>query len=651
MKLPTKNQWRHFFKILSKEEKIIFSLFLFLFLVSFFFLSVTFYFKCTEIRPAVGGTFVEGVIGQPRFINPIYAPANDIDRDLTELVFSGLMKYNPEGQIVPDLAKNYQILDEGEAWEISLKENLFWQDNTPLTVDDVIFTIETIQNSDIKSPLRPSWLGVKVERISDSKIGFELDSPSAIFLENLTLKIIPKHIWENISSQNFPLSFFNLKPVGSGPYQLKNLVQVKEGKIILLDLIRNPNYHGKTPNLQQFSFQFFDKEEDLLSAIKNNEINGFASSLIKLEEGFNLYSFSLPRYFAVFFNPDQSKILAEKEVRQALNYGTNKEEIVDRILESEGKIVDSPILPEIYEFCLPTSRYDFNPEKAKLLLEKAGFLETETGIREKVIKKELTFQFKSNLSSGSQGKEVEELQRCLAKDKEIYPEGEITGYFGPKTKAAVIKFQEKYAQDILKPFGLEKGTGEVRKATRDKLNEICFEKPEEIIPLKFSLVTVNQPRLIALANLLKEQWQTLGVEIEIKTYEISTLEKEIIKPREYQAILFGQVLGMIPDLFPFWHSSQKKDPGLNLSLYENKEGDELLEEARQILDEEERKELLEKFQEILVEETPAVFLYNPDYLYFVSKEIKGVTAKIITDPSQRFSNIEEWYIKTKRAFK
>ncbi len=651
---PSKSQWRQFFKILSKEEKIIFSLFLFLFLGSFIFLSINFYFKKTEIQPAEGGSFVEVVIGQPRFINPIFAPANDIDRDLTELIFSGLMKYDSEGKIIPDLVKDYQILDDGKIYEFNLKENLSWQDGQPLTVDDVIFTIETIQNPETKSPLRPSWLGVKAEKISDSKIGLELRGPSSIFLENLTLKIIPKHIWENVSPQNFPLSFFNLKPIGSGPYQLKNLVQDKEGKITSLDLIRNPHYHGKTPNLQQISFQFFEQEEDLLKAIKDGKIDGFSLSSINFNEAwlkFNLYSFSLPRYFAVFFNPKESKALAEREVRQALNYGTNKKEIVREMSIPEKAIVDSPILPEIYGFNRPSKIYQFDLEKAKLLLEKAGFLEVQTGIREKVIKKELAFQFKGNLTFGSRGKEVEELQKCLARDKEIYPDAEINGYFGPKTKEAVIRFQEKYREEILKPFELEKGTGEVRKATRDKLNEVCFGKPEEKIPLKFSLATVNQPRLIVISNLLKSQWQALGAEVEIKTYDISTLEKEIIKPRNYSLLLFGEVLGMIPDPFPFWHSSQKKDPGLNLALYENKECDKLLEEARQNLDEGKRKELLEKFQEILIEDAPAVFLYNPGYLYFVSKEIRGIKEGIIAEPSQRFIGIEDWYLKTKRVWR
>jgi peptide/nickel transport system substrate-binding protein len=245
---------------------------------------------------------------------------------------------------------------------------------------------------------------------------------------------------------------------------------------------------------------------------------------------------------------------------------------------------------------------------------------------------------------------VKELQKCLARDSEIYPEGEISGYFGNKTKEAVIKFQEKYKKEILEPQGLEKGTGEVLKATRTKLNEICFGNSEEVIPLEFSLVTVNQPVLKEVATQVQQQWEALGVKVEIKTFDISSLEREVIKPRNYEVLLFGEVLGQIPDLFPFWHSSQKRDPGLNLAMYENKKSDKLLEEVRESLDENIRKEKLEEFQDILIEDAPAVFLYNPDYLYLVSKEIKGVNTKTIVDPSKRFSGIDGWYIKTKRVW-
>jgi len=655
MELPSKSQWRQFFKVLTKKEGIIFFIFLFLFFSSFLFLSINFYFKNTEIKPAEGGTYIEGVVGSPRFINPIYAETSDVDRDLVEIIFSGLMKYGPEGQIIPDLAKEYKILEEGEVYEFYLKENVFWHDGEELGADDIVFTIKTIQNPNFKSPLRVNWLGVEVKKISDKALRFKLKNPSAVFLENCTVKIIPEHIWKDISPQNFPLTTYNLKPIGSGPYKLKNLSQDEQGEIQSLDLERNPKYFGKTPNISQITFHFFKTEEDLIKSYQKGEIKGLALTSPKnLEEQWedcNIYSLSLPRYFAIFFNPENSKVLSEKKVRLALNYGTNKEEILKEVLGGRGKVVNSPILPEIYGFEKPSKIYEFNPEQAKEILENAGFVETENGKRVKIIEKEPAFQFKSNLTTGSQGNEVKELQKCLAKDPEVYPEGEVTGYFGSKTKAAVIRFQEKYRADILVPAELEKGTGDVKKLTRAKLNEVCFEPPEETIPLKFSLTTVDQPILIEVASLLQSQWENLGVDVEIKTFDISTLEREIIKPRSYEALLFGEVLGAIPDPFPFWSSLQKRDPGLNLAMYENKKCDKLLEEVRQSLDEEIRKEKLEEFQELLIEDIPALFLYNPDYLYLVSNEIKGVNVKIITSPSKRFIGIEDWYIKTKRAWR
>lgn len=239
----------------------------------------------------------------------------------------------------------------------------------------------------------------------------------------------------------------------------------------------------------------------------------------------------------------------------------------------------------------------------------------------------------------------------MAKDPEIYPEGEVTGYFGNKTKEAVVKFQEKYKEEILQPSGLQSGTGEVLKSTQKKLNELCAAPSEEKLPLSFTLTTVNQPVLVNVASLLKEQWKSVGINVEIKAVDILTLGQEVIRTRDYEMFLFGEVLNAVPDLFPFWHSSQIKDPGLNLAGYENKECDKLLEEARGSLDEKERGNALEKFQNILIEDAPTVFLYGPDYLYLVSKEIKGINAKVITDSSKRFAGIEEWYIKTRRAWK
>lgn len=651
---PKKYQWLQFFKVLNLKEKIIFFFLLFVFVSSGSFLFIDFYLKNTKIVPTKGGEYIEGIIGFPSRINPVYAPFSEIDMALSELIFSGLLKYGKDGKLEPDLAESWRVLEDGKVYEFYLKDNLFWQDGQPLTVDDIIFTIETIKNPEIASPLRPSWLGVEIEKISDKAVKFKLRESSNVFLENCTLKIIPKHIWEKVPPATFKLSS-TFTPVGSGPYKIERFSQDKEGRIISLDLIENYNYYGKKPYIPKISFRFFEKTEDLILAFNSQEIKGFALKnpeiLKNLSAPFNLYRLQIPRYFAIFFNL-KSEIFPDKTIRTALNYGTNKEEIINEVIFGQGRKIDFPLFSEIYQLKNPEISYDFNPEKAKELLREAGFKDEENGKRIKIVEKEPFFQLKNDLTLGSRGEEVKELQKCLARDPEIYPQGEITGHFGQKTKEAVIKFQEKYKKDILEPIGLEKPTGEVKERTRQKLNEICFPKIKEKIPLKFALVTGEEEILKKTVEILKRQWEKLGVLVEIKTFDLATLEREILRKRSFDALFFGILLRFSPDPFSFWHSSQRGELGLNLSNYNNREVDSLLEEARKTQNENEKREKLEKFQEILLKDSPAIFLYSPYYLYAVSKDIQGLPQNYswILDPSKRFSQIENWYIKTKRIW-
>ena len=168
--------------------------------------------------------------------------------------------------------------------------------------------------------------------------------------------------------------------------------------------------------------------------------------------------------------------------------------------------------------------------------------------------------------------------------------------------------------------------------------------------LEIRITTSTWPELTEVAKIVEEQWKALGADITIEVLPTPELQ-QAIKDRNYEALLFGAVLNIDPDPFSLWHSSQKRDPGLNLALYDNKVADTLLEDARQTLNPLERAKKYDDFQKLAIEDIPAVFLYNPLYIHGQAKKIRGSNGKLISLPSDRFINIEGWYVDTKRVWR
>ncbi len=649
--------------MLTRGEQIALLAFAALALGSFTFLAINFYIGHTQAVPAFGGTYVEGVVGQPRFINPIYGETNDTDRTLIDLVFSGLMNYDSQGNLVKDLAQDYKISADGKTYTFTLKPNARWHDGKALTADDIIFTVKTIQNSDYKSPLRANWIDVGTQKISDTSLSFTLKQPYNSFLENCTLKILPKHIWEAVSPENFILSAYNLQPIGSGPFTFASLSQSKTGFIETLSLQSNRRYYQKPSFLAGITFDFFPTNDDLISAAKAKKINGLAPAASDQNAGakkdlgqtwsgastFLRYSFTLPRYFAVFFNTQKPSLFSDASVRKAMAASVNKDDLIKTIEAKAGaklSLVDSPILPDFYHYQPPAAAPAFDLQKSATLLDAAGFKQTPSGQRQKATTKKPAFQFKSYLRVGSRGTEVTQLQTCLSKLSDQFKgllANQTPGKYDKETETALTQFQQQYLQSA-------KSTGETGAATRQKLNELCNAPINNTQALAFTLVTINQPQLVAVANLLKTYWQAAGAQVTINAVSITDL-KPIIKNRNYDALLYGQALGMEPDLYPFWYSSQKQDPGLNLSLYENKDVDKLLQQARQTQDPAQKEQDLEKLQTMIINDAPALFLYNPDYDYWVSPSVKGIGTQKIADPAKRFVNVTSWFMQTKRVWK
>ncbi len=198
-------------------------------------------------------------------------------------------------------------------------------------------------------------------------------------------------------------------------------------------------------------------------------------------------------------------------------------------------------------------------------------------------------------------------------------------------------FNPETANKIFEDNGWKKGEDGVR--TKDNVR------------VEFNLTVIDQPDLIRIAEVLKKQWEAVGARVNVQSFSVFDIQQNYIRPREYDALLFGQGMGADGDPYSFWHSSMKKDPGLNLSVFENKEIDTLIENARVEFDVEKRASIYREFQKKLAEEVPALFLYNPTYLYPVNKSIRGNDIQFMTNPYERFDNIEKWYLKTKRVWK
>lgn len=192
--------------------------------------------------------------------------------------------------------------------------------------------------------------------------------------------------------------------------------------------------------------------------------------------------------------------------------------------------------------------------------------------------------------------------------------------------------------------GVKEGGGIRYKVIREKGKESTRE-------LKFTLITADLPDLTGAANRIKELLKEAGIDITVKVMPFAELEASVIRPRNFEILLFGQIYGYEPDPFAFWHSSQIKDPGLNVARFVNKKVDEMLEESRRTFDRQIRDQKYREAARIIMQEVPAVFLYSQLYFYFLPADIKGVDLPTITLPADRFNEINKWYLDTKRVFK
>lgn len=567
---PSFQQWKQLPRVLTVGERKLLLSALSALVLSLASLSVWYVATHRVDIPAVGGEYTEALIGEPRFVNPLYASASDVDADLTRLVYSGLLTWDPERGLTNDLASDIQVSEDGKTYTVKIRDDATFHNGEPVRASDVIFTIDAIQNPQYRSPISVSFHGVTVSQVDDKTVAFALEAPFAPFLSTLTVGVLPANIWGEIAPRNAVLASRNLEPVGSGPYRFAEFAKDKSGSILSYTLERNADYYGAPALVERLTFKFYASPTEAVHALENRNVEGVSFVPADLESAVSgvrsveILHPDIPREVALYFNQSTSETLKDKAVRTAVAQAIDKAAIVAESLGGNGRVIDAPILPGMIGEHPDVAKIAFDVAVANQALEDAGYKLPEGGT-------------------------IRQLKKA--------PTGDV---------------------------------------------------PNE---LALTITTAQNAEFVRAAELIAGQLAAVGIKAEVRTVDSATFFGSVIEPRDYQVLLTGTLLGIDPDPYPFWHSSQNKAGGLNLALYANRNADTLLETARAATSLDDRAKAYRDFQDMIAADVPAVFLYQSTYAYAVSDKIRNVTIDRIVSPADRFARITEWYVKTKKALK
>lgn len=552
----------------SKGDRFIFHIALIAVFISLFYVLTAINTQYLTTVPSAGGTLVEGIVGTPRFVNPVLAITR-ADHDMVALIYSGLMKLDTEGNLVPDLAESIEASEDGRTYHVKLRQDVTFHNGDALTARDVAYTISLIQNPDLKSPLRGNWEGVLVEELGEYELNIVLKEAYPPFMENLTVGVLPRTIWDELPTEQLPFSQNNTEPVGTGPYMVSDVLRNKSGLINAYELTAAHNYSNQ-PKIEKLVFNFYQNEDELLKALADHKIASTPSlspeSLRQIDtDTYTIIEKPLPRTFSVFLNQNRSSALRDAAVREALSVAVDREALIEEVLSGHGIPITNPVPP--------------------------GFIALESD------------DTTSTLSTDNQTR--------IAQAKTILQNG------GWSRK--------------------EDGVWEKKSG-------------DETITLSVVLSTANTDLFERTATAVAQRWTDLGVQVTVNQFEQTDLVQAIIRPRSFEALLFGNDIGRAVDLYPFWHSSQKDDPGLNIAQYANIDTDDLLADMRIEKDAVKRAEMIQQFVNIVSEEIPAIFLYTPTFSYVLDKNVTATNLDGLSKPSDRFSNITSWHMSANKLW-
>lgn len=345
----------------------------------------------TTAAGAEGGTYAEGVRGSIATLNPLYVTSAS-EQAATKLLFSGLFTYDSTGALKGDLAKEYQVLDEGRRYRVTLKPTVFWHDNKRLTADDVVFTVNTMKDAAVGATMERNWQDVEATKVDDRTVDFTLPAVYSPFPNALTFAVLPQHILEKVQPADMRESDFGSRPIGSGPFKfrMKQSVQqtATEQNSTIVHMNRSLNYYGGTPKVERFQIHSYSSDEALGKALRSHAVSAVSGiSFDRYKQFSDDTGYSTDTrllhsgVYALFNTNSSSSPLKNEEVRRALQLGTDVAK-ANAALPVKVTQLDAPILASQVSLSqIKKPAYDV--KKAEKILDEAGWIKGKNGVRTK----------------------------------------------------------------------------------------------------------------------------------------------------------------------------------------------------------------------------------------------------------------------------
>lgn len=340
------------------------------------------------LTPAYGGTYVEGVVGVPQYLDPVLA-STELDADVVRLVFSGLTQLSRDGSVVPDLAA-FTTDDGGKVWTFTIRSDAKWQDGVPVTAADVAYTVSLVQDKAYVGPYSDAFHAVKVEVLSDHLVRFTLPEAFGAFAVNTTLPLLPAHLLSGVSYNALPRQVFNQRPVGTGPFR------VVEADARQVTLAASEDFYAlhperRRPYLDRLILRSYPDTTQALTALSRGEIDGAGglttsdAERVRGTKNATLYSFPTSDVTALFFNlrPDKATF-RDRTVRQAIATAIDRGKVLDAAADGRGRVADEMVPPTSWAYVKDIARYPHSTAEAAKMLDAADWKDHDgDGIRDK----------------------------------------------------------------------------------------------------------------------------------------------------------------------------------------------------------------------------------------------------------------------------